>query len=339
MSKPQSSLFSLSSFLSPRARCLSCQFRGLQLQLYSRNASSNSSNSAKSKGSRQPSDAPSNNSNREKKHEVIEVEKKDEFVPKPLNRPLGLPYLPREGQNTGIDTRTLRQRRDDFVDHEKHLERRKYLAAQAAKPYFREWTNMRYHKGKTFIANSRLFRDDKSLYFPNLYGRTLSASKPMQDTTPILRGKVSVVSIFSSLWAERQVASFVSPQSNPVLHQILKEKPRLAQRVEINFEDNALKAWLIRMFMWRMRRTFPEVQHDRYFLVTKGLDEGLREKIGMMNSKVGYVYLLDQECRIRWAGSSIAEKGEVESLNNGLRRLLDDQRLQAGIDLFRQKED
>lgn len=193
-----------------------------------------------------------------------------------------------------------------------------------ATPYFREWSNMRLHKGKSFLAPPRLFKAERALYFPNLYGQTLVKEEPMQDTTPVLEDMISVVSVFSSRWAENQAATFASEKHNPELREVIKNSGGAAQLVQINIEENALKAMMVKLFMPSLRKNLGVDLWGRYFLIRKGLTGEIRDLIGLLNSKVGYTYLLDGECKIRWAASGIAEGDERDGLVRGVRRLLDD---------------
>jgi ATPase complex subunit ATP10 len=114
------------------------------------------------------------------------------------------------------------------------------------------------------------------------------------------------------------------------LKQLLESDKEVIQEVEINYEDNLLKYWILRLFglrKLRLERT-PEEQ-KRYFIVRRGVSDILKEALGLMNSQVGYVYLVDPGMRIRWAGSANAEPHERESLVRGARKLIQEAK---GID-------
>lgn len=183
---------------------------------------------------------------------------------------------------------------------------------------------MQYHKGKSFIAPPKLFKSDRALYFPNLHGQTLLKKAALSDTTPVLEDKVSVVSVFSSAWAENQAATFASEKHNPELHEAVRNSGGAAQIVQINIEENSLKAMIIKLFMGSLRRRIGQQNWGRYYLVRKGLSEETRDAIGLLNSKVGYTYLLDGECKIRWAGSGPSEQDEKVGLVKGVRRLVEE---------------
>lgn len=196
-----------------------------------------------------------------------------------------------------------------------------------ARPYFRDWTNLdKDYKGKTFIAPPRLFRHDRSLYFPNLLGHTLlkTTSVP-RDTTPTLQGRASVVAVFSAGWAENQTRSFVSEEANPALHRVLAEFKGRAQLVRMNVEDQSrLRWWILKLIAPFIRRDVGQEHWDKYFMVNRGISHNIRESIGYLNSKVGYVYLVDGDCKIRWAGSGPAQGEEVESLAKGMAKLMEE---------------
>lgn len=94
--------------------------------------------------------------------------------------------------------------------------------------------------------------------------------------------------------------------------------------VQINHEENWMKAMIVKFFMYNLRKQRAAENWGRYFLVRKGFTEEMRDAIGLLNSKVGYTYLLDGECRIRWAGSGEAELEEKEGLIRSVRRLIEE---------------
>jgi len=207
------------------------------------------------------------------------------------------------------------------------LDRTKQISA----PYFREWSNMRFSKGKSFLAPPRLFKAERALYFPNLHGETLLKDKILRDTTPVLEDKVSVVSVFSSQWAENQAATFTSEKTNPELHQAIKGSGGAAQMVQINIEENAWKHMLIKLFMSGLRRRVGVDNWGRYFIVRKGITDEMRDAIGLLNSKVGYTYLLDGQCRIRWGGSGPSVGDEKDGLVRGVRRLVEELKTKGSV--------
>jgi ATPase complex subunit ATP10 len=141
------------------------------------------------------------------------------------------------------------------------------------------------------------------------------------------------------MWAEDQVKTFTSPEHNPALHELLRgsSSDGRAQLVQINVEEDMLKAWLIRLFAGTLRKKVGKENWDRYFVVRKGITDEMRESIGVLNSKVGYTYLVDHQCRIRWAGSGPAEPGEREGLVKGVQRILSEIETEGGGQHFVRK--
>lgn len=245
----------------------------------------------------------------------------DIFIPKPLGRPIGFKHAPQAGENLG----NIKTKKDysGMTMSQRNLEKRKDLVEKWGTNYFRDFKNIRkYRSGKTFMANPRIFKKEAALYFPNLHGETLAEKSA--DTTPVLQGKISVVNVYSSQWGEAQAQTFTGKSTNTELQKIISEYPHIAQTVDINIEENSMKAWIIAFFQWRLRAGRPREDWGKYFVIRKGVSERIRETIGLLNGRVGYVYLVDEDCKIRWAGSGNAEGTEMEDLNKGVRKLIGD---------------
>lgn len=121
-------------------------------------------------------------------------------------------------------------------------------------------------------------------------------------------------------------------EENPELKALVERSGGLVQRVEVNVQDHWFRAWLVKLFKGKLRKSRPKKEWGKYFSVRlgrdtgKGLTEEIRDAMGLLNAQVGYVYLVDTECRIRWAGSGHAWEGENKALNAGVVRLVQEVR-------------
>lgn len=248
----------------------------------------------------------------------------------PLGRPIGQRIPPQSSDNDTQDKRSWGEKRQDFGNWDKHLQRREELKKAVAQPYFKNWKGLDNAKGKNWIANERVWKRDLSLWFPNLRGETLDKGQDaveggVSSTTKVMSGKVTVVGVFSRLWARNQCHSFFGSRGhqNPEIRRLVERYGGRAQIVEIDVEDKPVMRWFGYLFGWNLRKTMKKEEWGNYFYL-KELPGNVAETIGVVNLSAGTVFLVDQECRIRWAGSGDATEEEKVNLAKGLKRLLAD---------------
>ncbi|KAH9939465.1 ATP10 protein-domain-containing protein [Amylocystis lapponica] len=218
-----------------------------------------------------------------------------------LQRPLGVHERPT------TQARTWAQTREELMDQDKRLEKRHHLVKEATKGYFTDLNATRVHGGKTWVAPRVMIREDvKSIVFSGYLGTTLDTGAKVH-TTHLCIGKVSIISMLSTKISEIQTANFINPTH-------VEYSSRLPyQHIQINLQENLLKSLLVSLFTSSIRKTVPEELWKTYLVSSQNM-EYLRDPLGMTNRHVGYVYLVDEQCRIRWAGCADPKKEEAEAL-------------------------
>ncbi|PAV15345.1 F1F0 ATP synthase assembly Atp10 [Pyrrhoderma noxium] len=220
-----------------------------------------------------------------------------------------LPYLPHP---LGVDEppttyqKSWKESTLELMDQNKRMAQRKHIIKEATRGYFADLNATRKNGGKSWVAPKTLIRKDAAKYFPNIYGRTL-ASADIKHTAEMCKGKISVIALISTMVSNEHANSFID-----LTHTQYHTNPYY-NYIQINLEDNIAKAFLRTMYINSLRRQTPLALHGQYMLSGQNM-EYLREPLGIGNRHVGYVYLVDADMKVRWAGGGLALKEEAESL-------------------------
>ncbi|TFK72087.1 hypothetical protein BDN72DRAFT_763905 [Pluteus cervinus] len=261
-----------------------------------------------------PADSSSSSEPSQEVKETLDVlglnepEAKNNVLP-PLSRPLGV----RERPTTLVKTRTDRLK--ELMDTDVRMAQRRHLCGrvlmvvrikEASKGYFHDMNMTRKHGGKTWIAPKVLIREDKALYLPNVKGKSID-NGTTKDTTTTCYGRVTVLAMLGTKISEIHAKGFIEPTYNRY------HNHPLFQYVQINIQENLLKSMLVNLFSTTLRASVPQELQPNYWVSSQNM-EYVRDALGMTNSKVGYVYLVDENLKIRWGASADATMEETQAL-------------------------
>ncbi|KAI8388501.1 ATPase assembly factor ATP10 [Radiomyces spectabilis] len=229
---------------------------------------------------------------------------------KPLRDPptvLGLRDPPVADRSSWLQRKT--QKIKNFTDYEKafaaHAAERRHLVEEATKSYFADVHEMRKTQGKMYYASNKLTSAEKAGYMPDYEG--FNVSKDTVHTTDLLLGKVSLMTFVYAKFGEAHVNSFI----NPFLQKFGNTEG--VQVVELNVQENFLKQLLLRAFVPSIRRNLPDARKPNYVFLMKDISRS-RKMLDMTNQYIGYVFLVDENCKIRWTAHGNASAEEVANM-------------------------
>ncbi|KAG0314638.1 Mitochondrial ATPase complex subunit atp10 [Dissophora globulifera] len=205
----------------------------------------------------------------------------------------------------------------DWTDEKKNLEKRKELLHDFQSGYFAEFSELSRTGSKLWKGTTNMIQAEKALYMPNIIGTSLKTSEPV-ELVDLLRGKISVVAISGTRFGEEQIETFMAPFLDK--WPIPKDGNSKVQLVELNIQENPLKAGLVRMMVPFVRKSIPEPRHANYVLHYKSIGH-LKDPLSMQNSYLGYVFLVDSNCKIRWGAHGKATEAELKTLLESVQRL------------------
>lgn len=164
-------------------------------------------------------------------------------------------------------------------------------------------------EGKIFSPPVSYFKRDKAKYFPNFTGYTLSNHK--ESLYDILKGKVTILRIFSTISGENCTNTYVEKHLSKDGYEEFLQKYPHAQIVDLNIPQSWIKGMFVKLAKSNLRNIVAPARHDKYFILPNSMfSVDVKKTLKCDNMCSGYLYVLDDEGRIRWATSGYADNEE-----------------------------
>lgn len=232
--------------------------------------------------------------------------------PQVVNRPFGLPVPvllnPKEHGKFSI-------KNEIFSSEAKEI-RQKQLDHDIKHSPFYESKSFTNTNGKIFTPPISYFKSDKSLYFPNFFAKSLIGNE--HQLYELLQDKVSIIRVFSTVSGERCTETYLKQDgidfNGKDYDKFLELYPK-SQIIDLNIPQGWAKRFMVNIAKGNIKKTLSPKRYDSYFVVNDSLfSYYIKEQLICDNSCSGYIYLVDNNGKVRWGTSGYADDKEKSLL-------------------------
>lgn len=233
--------------------------------------------------------------------------------PQPITKPFGYEepiFLNKLNEHSISETfsKESRERRQKEIDYDLQHS-----------PFYDSKSFANTH-GKIFLPPISFFKQSKSLYFPNFEGYTLLKNK--RQLYDVLKNKVTILRMSSAISGENCTNSYVQDYLSGSGYEQFKGKYPHSQIVDINIPQSWIKGLFVSLAKNNIRNMIPPARHDLYFVLSHKLFTGdVKRTLKCDNACSGYLYILDETGKIRWATSGMTDEEESAVLWRSMRAL------------------
>lgn len=231
-----------------------------------------------------------------------------------INRPFGLDK-PALLNHKITETFQLGKIKHELFSAEARERRQKKLDYEIVHSPFYESTSFSNTNGKIFTPPVSYFKADKSKYFPDFICKNIEGNQTSLFDI-LVQKKVNIVRLFSTMSGENCIKTYFEQDGTNLANDGYEQFEKLypnSQMIDINIPSNWAKGFLINLSSNSIKKLIPEGRRSNYFILPEHtLQYDVRQKLNCDNMCSGYIYLLDQEGKIRWATSGYANEEELK---------------------------